>query len=622
MAEVADEGVHRGKRRELAVSMKDEEGIPGLMTRTWLDMQWLHRLRDLHVPWKLRFRHDMLVGVFLLGILVTAPSIWSEASPTDKDEYWLTLRTPLEMLEAGDWLTPRLNGEPRLRKPPLVYWAILGTYKLLGVSLAAARLWGVASGALLAVCCVLLSRELFGGRTFASGLMFLSTIGVAIQGRLAMLDLPLALLTTLGVWAFVRWTRTGSWRSLLGSSFFMGLSILLKWPVGLVFFGAAVLSRLWIFRQWHIAFTRLPQVMAAYVLFLAVCLPWPLAMMAQWPEFWTILAEEISSRNPGVHPLSSFVPVAGGVLALMFPWTPILPAAMAHGLKKNHSESHRECRWLAFWILAAMIPFLFIRSFERYMTPLMPAACVLCAHWLEDRRGIFRLRFLRVVLWLTVGFAGGCCLFFTWFETGLPWVCLCIVPMAAMAYAACSSPRFVQASICIMGVLALLMGGLYPSLEANVLPSHLGSVVGDLPAAVYKTSQPAMLSMRLRRSVAPVGDRSPEDHSFLRNLEGYVFMEKAAEEDFENAAWRLDMGFQKAGRFEILVSRGAKLGPAGTGWAHWKRAFGDRSLESLKTDMVYYRVSSRPLFLTRRFSDEPSWLSPLATTQTLCPPHP
>ena len=79
--------------------------------------------------------------IFLLGVALLLPSIWSETSITASDEYALTFRTPMEMQERGQFLTPDCNEEPRLRKPPLMYWLILGAYKTVGVNLVSARIW-------------------------------------------------------------------------------------------------------------------------------------------------------------------------------------------------------------------------------------------------------------------------------------------------------------------------------------------------------------------------------------------------------------------------------------------------------------------------------------------------
>ena len=39
------------------------------------------------------------------------PGIWSESGITGQDEYWLSLRTPMETLERGTWFTPWVNDD-------------------------------------------------------------------------------------------------------------------------------------------------------------------------------------------------------------------------------------------------------------------------------------------------------------------------------------------------------------------------------------------------------------------------------------------------------------------------------------------------------------------------------
>ena len=47
---------------------------------------------------------------------------------------------PREMLARGDWVVPYLEGEPYLDKPPLLYWLVIGSYRLFGVHDWSARL--------------------------------------------------------------------------------------------------------------------------------------------------------------------------------------------------------------------------------------------------------------------------------------------------------------------------------------------------------------------------------------------------------------------------------------------------------------------------------------------------
>ena len=153
---------------------------------------------DRHSPWV----------VFFLGVLFLMPGIWSESGITGQDEYWLSLRTPMETLERGTWFTPWVNDQPRLRKPPLLYWAILLNYKLFGIHLFSARIWGVLAGAGLATCSTLLYRELFRKSGLLAGLITLSIITVAIEGRRAMLDLPMAFFTAVAVLFALKWGKT------------------------------------------------------------------------------------------------------------------------------------------------------------------------------------------------------------------------------------------------------------------------------------------------------------------------------------------------------------------------------------------------------------------------------
>ena len=49
------------------------------------------------------------------------------------------MNVPREMVESGDWLTPRLDYFDYVEKPPLIYWLPALSYKIFGVSEAAAR---------------------------------------------------------------------------------------------------------------------------------------------------------------------------------------------------------------------------------------------------------------------------------------------------------------------------------------------------------------------------------------------------------------------------------------------------------------------------------------------------
>lgn len=81
-----------------------------------------------------RTRRTLLWTWFLLGLL---PLFLRPLWEPDEARY---AELPREMLAAGDWLTPKLNGLLYFEKPPLQYWLSAVSMKLFGLHAWAARL--------------------------------------------------------------------------------------------------------------------------------------------------------------------------------------------------------------------------------------------------------------------------------------------------------------------------------------------------------------------------------------------------------------------------------------------------------------------------------------------------
>src|SRR5439155_12231958 len=59
----------------------------------------------------------------LLVVALAAPLFaWRLGRPGFSDTEGMYAEPAREMLLTGDWVTPRMNGEPFLTKPPLAYW--------------------------------------------------------------------------------------------------------------------------------------------------------------------------------------------------------------------------------------------------------------------------------------------------------------------------------------------------------------------------------------------------------------------------------------------------------------------------------------------------------------------
>ena len=70
-----------------------------------------------------------------------------------------------DMMETGDWVTPRLYGKPWFEKPVLYYWGAALSFKLFGVNEAAARFPSAASALLATLALAWLAGRLYGAET-------------------------------------------------------------------------------------------------------------------------------------------------------------------------------------------------------------------------------------------------------------------------------------------------------------------------------------------------------------------------------------------------------------------------------------------------------------------------
>ena len=184
--------------------------------------------------------------LFLLAIAVLLPGISDITGITGKDEYLLGLRTPMHMIEGGHGWLPWLDGEPRLKKPPLIYWLGKISYETFGISLFSGRIIGVFFAALLTVASSLIAWCLFRDRKVMlfAGLVILGSIGIMIDGRRLMLDIPVAALSALAILFLLYWLNYGRAVYIAGSGAFLGLAFLVKGPVAFFFYFSALLALL------------------------------------------------------------------------------------------------------------------------------------------------------------------------------------------------------------------------------------------------------------------------------------------------------------------------------------------------------------------------------------------
>jgi 4-amino-4-deoxy-L-arabinose transferase-like glycosyltransferase len=157
------------------------------------------------------------------------------------------------MLDTGNWLVPYVGGKPFLRKPPLVNWAIAGSFAVTGVR----NEWTARLPSALCVLALGLTLIALGsgrgwmnaGTALVAAIMAATSFGLLAKARFAGAEIegiyvPLAgiALATWMAW----WTqRRSPWLTWTVPWIFLGLAALAKGPVHLVFFYAVVIAVLW-----------------------------------------------------------------------------------------------------------------------------------------------------------------------------------------------------------------------------------------------------------------------------------------------------------------------------------------------------------------------------------------
>lgn len=274
-----------------------------------------------------------------------------------------------EMARSGDWLTPRLWGEPWFEKPPLLYWMTAAGFRLgLGPELAP-RLPVAILSVLFLFCQWLLLRRLLDARiAWLATFVNTASAGWIAYSKIGVTDLPLAVFFHSAVllsWLSAQ-TRAPAVRYAAAAC--LAAAVLAKGLVPLVLF----LPVCWFLRRQWRAWT------APAVLFLLLAAPW--YALLSWlhgrafvDEFFLRhhLSRFASDELQHVQPFWFYLPVAAGGL---FPW---IPALLAAG--RRIWDDHRlRIPWAVF--LFGFVFFSISRNkLPGYLLPLWPSLCILLA---------------------------------------------------------------------------------------------------------------------------------------------------------------------------------------------------------------------------------------------------
>ncbi len=329
--------------------------------------------------------------VICLLLLSAVNASWMLSKVTLDDHECYVSVTAREMLESGDWVRPTFNGHFRIVKTPLSYWLVAGLARITGgVDEFTSRLpSAVFAFFSVAVILYFVNQWLSFRIAAISGAVWATSLCYIRYSHNARPDMVLTffiLLCFLSFYSAI--TENNRNRQVVYMLIFwisFALGNLAKGPAPLPLVLIPLFFYVSIFRQWRKLFNWAS--VAGLIVFLAVVLPWLLAMAHKLNWNLIIWRHEFVDRlfgtyAKGDYPLYFYFLI---MFKYITPWVVFLPLALAAPFYKVWNKKRPVMQFLWLWFVADFI-FLTINGGKRqhYILPSMPALAILIGILLED----------------------------------------------------------------------------------------------------------------------------------------------------------------------------------------------------------------------------------------------
>ncbi len=271
------------------------------------------------------------------------------------------------MSDTGDWVTPRLWGEPWFEKPALLYWMTAAGFKAgLGLDFAPRLPVALLSVGFLIYFFAALRRE-FGERpAFYATAILATSAGWLAYSHIAVPDLPMSAAFAAAMLIVMRQPLADA-RGSVAAGALLGVAVLAKGLVPLVLF----LPAIWFMRR------RVRELLILFAATAAIAAPWyALATLRNGSPFledffWKHHFQRFfSGALQHERPIWYFIPV---LAAGLFPWSPLALALFSKRIYRD-----QRARFLLVWFGWGFLFFsLSSNKLPGYLLPLFPAVAAL-----------------------------------------------------------------------------------------------------------------------------------------------------------------------------------------------------------------------------------------------------
>lgn len=352
-----------------------------------------------------------MVFLVIVSLLSFLPGLFA-IPPVDRDEARFAQATR-QMVESGDYITPRLGDEPRYKKPIGIYWLQAGILIVAGpeavTEIGYYRLPSFAAAVLSVVLTYRIGLSLFGPSAALIGALLLAASPLlGFEAHLAKTDAVNMLAALLCQLVLVRlyMNREENPPRLASALLFwaaMGAGILVKGPIVPMLSGLTVLALLVIDRK--AGWLRGLRPGLGIPLMLLIVLPWLIAVLLHsGGDFFresighdllgkVSTGQESHGKPPGWHLLTG--------LLTYWPGSFLVIAATPWAWQNRRDAAIRFClAWLVpFWIAFELI----VTKLPHYTLPAAPAAFLMAGAAVAATAPTFAKGWRRVTLSLAAG---------------------------------------------------------------------------------------------------------------------------------------------------------------------------------------------------------------------------
>lgn len=294
-----------------------------------------------------------------------------------------------EMLERGDFIVPFFNNQFRFDKPPLIYWAQVASYRLLGTNEFAARL----PSAIFAAATAIVLMLWCGGweRGWRAALIFSVSLQTIVHARAAVADMAMVFSVALSMWLGWLWLARRSWRLAAGFWAALACGFLAKGPIALLPIAAVGWG------AWQQREARPParQWLTGTLLMFALIAAWGIpALVRTHGEFARIgLGKHVVGRSLSTMEGHGAGGIGGYLLTLpmyfltvwisFFPWALWLPSAV-RDLGRGDEKREPLDAFLIVGVVLVFGTFTLVRTkLPHYTLPAFPLMALVLARWWE-----------------------------------------------------------------------------------------------------------------------------------------------------------------------------------------------------------------------------------------------